>query len=116
MAAPQGEMEPRVHAKWSLDLSLRTKLTALTGVLMVAVRIFDLRRDVLPESHGRSRSRLDAPARGRRRAHPRERRGARPRVQRPEGRRESAGTPDQLSRGELRRRPRVQRGDVRDLE
>jgi hypothetical protein len=33
-------MEPRVHRKWSLDLSLRTKLTALTGVLMVAVTIF----------------------------------------------------------------------------
>jgi hypothetical protein len=40
MAARQGETEPRVHARWSLDLSLRTKLTALTGALMVAVTIF----------------------------------------------------------------------------
>jgi signal transduction histidine kinase len=40
MAARQGEAEPRRDAKWSLDLSLRTKLTALTGVLMVAVTLF----------------------------------------------------------------------------
>jgi signal transduction histidine kinase len=40
MAARQEDTEPRVHARWSLDLSLRTKLTALTGALMVAVTIF----------------------------------------------------------------------------
>src|SRR5262249_20632979 len=40
MAARQEEMEPRVHARGSLDLSLRTKLTALTGAAMAAATIF----------------------------------------------------------------------------
>jgi signal transduction histidine kinase len=40
MPARQGSVEPERDAKWSFDLSLRTKLTALTGVLMLAVTLF----------------------------------------------------------------------------